>query len=390
MALVLESTSDFVLFPRDQSYLDMLDSRQDEIFDNLHFNPAADMHHHFADLATTTYDTYPSASAFSHSGSNYYGGALSFVVDVPKEIERANQGQITSSGSPSPSASFDHPPSILSSASGASIQSTPSSVVGSPYSHDTNPVQAQEHWTESHQGLGIGPGIAHNEGFGTDLYPLTNLENDLVFSEDKFPGSFVSESQIFSSSISTSVVSVPASVSCKYFSNSLPSFCSSPLAIDTSVVTRDVTIDTILRDVNSQIDIPNTALRSPASICSIETSPKSVRTTRPIHRPSSPRARTSFKSPTTPASARSQFDSRAAFSPTARLHISGWKSVIACDDSNASNSPTQLLPHTNTYGRPAPPSCSQVLSAKHQSHSPFFSQSSGRFIAPLDSTCWFS
>lgn len=392
MALVHDSTSDFVLFPRDQSYLDMLDSRQDEAFDSLHFNTASDMHRHFADLTSSTYDAYPSASAFSHSASNYYGGTLSFVVDAPKENERANQSQITSSGSPSPSVSFDHPPSILSSTSVASVNSTPSSAVGSPYSHDTKAVQGQEQWTDSHQGLGIAPGIAHNEGFGTDLYPLPNLDNDLVFSEDKFSGSFVGESRrIFSSSISASAASVPSSISsCKSPPNSLPAFCASPLAIDTSVATRDVTIDTILNEVNSQIDTPKTALMSPASINSVETSPKSFQSIRPIHHPSSPPARISFKSPTTPASAMSPFASRVTPPPSVRLHESRRNSIVACNDSKATNSPTLSSYRTHPYSRLAPLPGSQALSPKHQSQSPFFGQSSGRFIAPLESSCWFS
>ena len=392
MALVHDNTSDFVLFPRDQSYLDLLDSRQEETFDGLHFNTAPDMHRRFADLTSTSYDAYPPASAFSHSASNYYSGALSFVVDAPKENERANKSQITSSGSPSPSISFDQPPSILSSTSGPSVNSTPSSAVGSPYSHDTNPVQGQERWTESHQGLGIAPGIAHNEGFGTDLYPLTNLDNDLVFNEDKFSGSFVGESRkIFSSSISASAASARPSVSsCKSLPKSLPAFCSSPLAIDTSVVTRDVTIDTILKEVNSQIGTPNTALISPASINSIETSPRSFPSIRYIRRPSSPSACISFKSPTTPASAMSPVASRVTPPPSVRLREPHRNSVVASNDSKATNSPKPSSYRTHPYSRPALPPGSPSLSPKHQSQSPFFGQSSGRFIAPLESSCWFS
>lgn len=396
MALVHDCHSDFVLFPRDQTYLDMLDSRQDETFENIpHYTTASDMHH-FSDLAGTTYD--PSTAAFSTVVSSYYGGnggTLNFAVDIPKENERLNQRQFTPSGSPSPSISqsFDHPPSILSSTSGASAQSTASSAAGSPYSHDTNHVPNQEHWTESHQGLGIAPGIAHNEGFGSDLYQLTNIDNDLVFSEDKFPNNFVGESRkIFSSSISTSSAASPVPVSvlsCASSQSFVPAFRSSPLALDTSVTTRDVTIDTILKEVNSRIHTPTTALTSPASTSSIETSPRYFRSTR-LAPQSSPSVRSSFKSPTTPASAMSPLTSRSTPPPSVHPHKSRRNSLASCSDSKAQQSPTMSSHRVHPYGRPTPPPSSQAHSQTHQSQSPFFGQSSGRFIAPLESSCWFS
>lgn len=399
MALVHDCHSDFVLFPRDHPYLDMLDSRQDEPFENIvHYTTASDMHHHFSDLASTTYDAFPSTSAFSSVASNYYGGSggsLNFVVDGSKENERLNQRQFTPSGSPSPSISqsFDHPPSILSSTSGASAQSTASSAAGSPYSHDINQVPSQEHWTESHQGLGIAPGNAHNDGFGSDLYPLTEINNDLVFSEDKFPNNFVGESRkIFSSSISTSstasLVPVPV-LSCASSQTFVPAFCSSSLILDTSVTARDVTIDTILKEVNSMIDTPATALTSPASTSSIETSPQYFRSTRRASH-SSPLVQSSFKSPTTPASAMSPFTSRSTPPPSARSQASRRNSLAPCSDLKAHPSPTTPSHRVHPYGRPSPPSSSQAHFHTHQSQSPFFGQSSGRFIAPLESSCWFS
>lgn len=306
-----------------------------------------------------------------------------------------DQRQFTPSGSPSPSISqsFDHPPSILSSTSGASAQSTASSAAGSPYSHDTNHVPSQENWTESHRGLGIVPGIAPNEGFGSDLYPLTSMDNELVFSEDKFPNNFVGESRkIFSSSIPTSSTasSVPVSVSsCASSQSFVSAFCYSPLALDTSVTTGDVTIDTILKEVNSRIDTPTTALTSPTSASSIETSPRYFRST-PLAPQSSPRVRGSFKSPTTPASAMSPLASRSTPPPSVRLHGSRRNSTAPCSDSKAQQSTTTSSHRVHPFGRPTPPPSSQAQFHIHQSQSPFFGQSSGRFIAPLESSCWFS
>lgn len=398
MALVQDCYSDFVLFPRDQPYLDILDARQDETFENIvHYTTASDMHHHFPDLASTTYDTYPSTSAFSTVTSNYYGGscgALNSVVDVPKEDERLNQRQFTPSGSPSPSISqsFDHPPSILSSTSGASAQSTASSAAGSPYSHDTNHVPSQELWMESHHGLGIASGIPHNEGFGSDLYPLTNIENELVFSDDKFPNNFVGESRkIFSSSISTSGAASPVSVSVSSSASSqsfVPAFRSPHLALDTSVTTGDVTIDTILKEVNSRVEKPTTDMISPASASSIETSPRYFRST-PLAPQPSPRVWGSFKSPTTPASAMSPLTSRSSTPQSARAHESRRNSLAPCSDSKAQQQTTPSH-RVYPYSRPTPPLSSQALSHINQSQSPFFGQSSGRFIAPLESSCRFS
>lgn len=396
--MVHDCHSDFVLFPRDQTYLDMLDSRQDETFENIvHYTTASDMHH-FSDLASTTYETYPPTSAFSTEASTYYsgsGGALNFVVDVPKDGERMNRRQFTPSGSRSPSISqsLDHPPSTLSSTSGASAQSTASSAAGSPYSHDTNHIPSQEHWTDSHQGLGIAPGIAHNEGFGSDLYPLTNIDNDLIFSEEKFPNNFVGESRKISlSSISTSSIAspVPASVSSYVRSQSfVTAFHSSPLALDTPVTTRDVTIDTILKEVNSRIHTPTTALTSPTSTSSIETTPRDFGSTG-LAPQSSPRTRSSFKSPTTPASAMSPLTSHST--PPSSVHPRELRrnSLAPCSDSKGQQSPTTSCYRLHRYGWPTPPPSSQSHSHTHQSQSPFFGQSSGRFIAPLESSCWFS
>lgn len=402
MALVQECHSDFVLFPREQPYLEMLESRQDDAFENIvHYTTASDMNHHFSDLASTTYDAYPSNSSFSAAASNYYGGsgaASNFAIDAPKENDRLNQRQFTPSGSPSPSMSqsFDHPPSILSSTSGASAQSTASSAAGSPYSHETNHIPSQEHWTESHQGLGIAPAIVHHEGFGSDLYPLTNISsNDIIFGEDKFSNNFVGKSRnIFSSSISPSSAAspVPASVSfCTSSQSFSTAFSSSPLALDTTMTTRDVTIDTILEEVNNRIATPSTDLTSPASARSMEASPRYFRS-KCLAPQSSPRVQSAFKSPTTPASATSPFTSRSTPPPSVRPHESRRNSLALCSELKAQQSPTTLShrAHPYAYCRPTPPSTAQTHFHTHQFQSPFVGQSSGRFIAPLESSCWFS
>lgn len=385
MALVHDSHNDFILFPRDQ-YLDLLESKQDDSFDSLAYS-TLEMHQRLSNL-TGTYDSYPSTASFSNPSLNYYeGGALNYAVGFSKENERLNQQRFTPCGSPSPSISqsFDQPPSILSSTSGASAQSTTSSAVGSPYPHDTSQVSGHENWSEPHQGLGIAPGISQHEGYGTELFPLTDLSSEVVFDEDKYPSnSFVGESsKIFSSSVSSRTTLVPASISSSSFPQGLESaLCASPLALDTSVATRILAIDTIPAEHRIR---SRTSMTDPESANSTDSPSKFFGSYSFLHRPtfSSP-VQDVFKSPTTPASAMSPLASRVA-PPSGR----GSNIVSSIDSINQqpSSSCSQLA---CSHARPNKLLSRQGLSHSNQFQSSFFSQSSGRFIAPLESSCWFS
>ncbi|KAL8729846.1 MAG: hypothetical protein Q9166_004487 [cf. Caloplaca sp. 2 TL-2023] len=147
---------------------------------------------------------------YSSAQSHYYN-ASHFLMDGPKDQTQRYQQRHTPSGSASPSIpqSLEHPPSTLSSASGASGQSTASSTVGSPYSLVTHSIPGQDAWSEPHQGLGIAPDIIHNDGFPQDVFPNGGLENELCFHDPKFPDSFVDPSLIqpFDTPISHSTTS---------------------------------------------------------------------------------------------------------------------------------------------------------------------------------------
>lgn len=388
MALVHNSHNDFILFPRDQ-YLDMLESKQDDSFDTLAYS-SLDMHQRLSNL-TGTYDSYPSTAAFSNSSLNYYGdGALNYAVGFSKENERFNQQRFTPCGSPSPSISqsFDQPPSILSSTSGASAQSTASSAVGSPYPHDTSQVSGHENWSESHQGLGIVPGISQHEGFGTELFPLNDLSSEGVFDQDKYSSnSFVGESnKILSSSVSSRTTLVPSSISSSSFPLGLESAVrSSPLALDTSVASR---IDTI----PSEHRIRSwTSMTDPESANSTDSSSTFFGSYGLLHRPtfSSP-AKDVFKSPTTPASAMSPLASRVSPPSGRRPHGTSGSNIVSPIDSTNQRPSSSCSQLAFSHGRPNKLPSRQGLSHTNQSQSPFFSQSSGRFIAPLESSCWFS
>ncbi|KAL8862925.1 MAG: hypothetical protein Q9178_000867 [Gyalolechia marmorata] len=135
------------------------------------------------------------------SGQSHYYNTPNLGLDGRKDHTRSYQQRHTPSGSVSPSIpqSLEHPPSTLSSTSGASGQSTASSTVGSPYSLATHSLPGQDAWAELNQGLGIAPDIVHNDGFPHDAFPSGVLENELCFQDGKFPDSFVGECERFSS-----------------------------------------------------------------------------------------------------------------------------------------------------------------------------------------------
>ena len=388
MAKVYSSVSDFVLFPRDQPYMGTLDLRLDD-FNNMHYQPNAvsNMHRHgdFSSHASTSYESYPAVSAYSSAPSAYFG-----AQNVPHETQKGSMARPlrrqTPSGSPSPSISqaFDHPPSTLSSASGASAQSTASSADGSPYASATHVLPYEDKWSGALHGLGIAPGIVNSESFAQDSFPPANFEHDLMLEDDKFPN-YVGEcgknfslsfpySQSFASSVSSSLAS----------QNFVPASSSRPLARNTTTGTKGVTIDSILEEANRKLQKP-VQLISPVSAASAAASPTSFtnrhQTTSPTQR------RSSFRSPLTPASATSRFPSRATSPYGSGDHVFLEHPL---DDVRAPRTREQSPEGCH----PCNPSTLPPISRHHghygQSQNPFFGQSSGRFVAPLESSCRFS
>ena len=382
MAVVQDRPGDFVLLSRDQSYLDMLDPRPDENFDILHYNIGSDMQHQFPDLSDNTYEPYPSTSPLSTNTSNCYNAQDSALVK-PKDISGLGQRQMPTSTttSPSVSRSFDHPPSTLSSASGASAQSTTSSAVGSPFSHATSNLPGQEHWVDSQQGLGIAAGIVHNESYGSEIYSLNHLEHDLVLSSDKFSNHFVGESQRFPSPSVSNSGSV-------WQSSILPSLAA-PLTLDTNVVSREYSMDAIKNESTDRIGSPALSNSSAATSLSHISQPCQAGT----QAPSPPQSNGSFKSPITPASAYSPRTPSTSSPLSARQHAFHSKSLVGGHDTRTLGIHRRALATScrwSPYDQAATPSKSPGRSYRDLILSPFFGQSSGRFIAPLESSCWFS
>lgn len=383
MALVHDSIEDFVLFPRDHPHFEMA---HEDSFGSLPFGAHArsDFHQQrYPD--TTSYDTYPAVSVYSPT-PQVYQNSYQYPLEQTK-TQAGPERRLTPAGSPSPSVSqtFDHPPSTLSSASGASVQSTASSAVGSPFSHATHSLPGQGQWAESQHGLGLAPEIVHSDGFGDEtMYPLSGLETDIMFDECKLQTSFVGESTDISSSSSGSQP-FPSISSCSASRSFIPAIPSPP-ALDQSVMVRNVTIDTILEEVNNRITSPGHTV-SPSSATSAKPSPETLYSANPH---SSPRTQSgSFKSPTTPASAMSPPSTSRAlpFGQQKRglrnAHVSPG---IERQAKRASvSTPYRFTP----YPRPVS-QVPQIPSPSLQSHNFFFNQSSGRFIPPLESSCWFS
>lgn len=378
MAKVYSSLNDFVLFSQDQRPMGTLDPRLDS-FNNMPYQPNAvsNMHQHgdFPGRASTSYDSYPSVSTYSSAPLAYFG-----AQNLPYETQKANMGrplrQQTPSGSPSPSISqaFDHPPSILSSASGASAQSTASSADGSPYASATHVLPYEDRWSGPLHGLGIAPGIVNSESFNQDSFPPANFDNDLMLEDSKF-SNFVGECGNFFSPSPLLNQSFPLVSSASASQSLVPASSSRPLAIDTTTGIKDLsTIDSILEEANSKIQKP---LQSESPI-SAAASPASV---------TSKHQTSSFRSPLTPASAVSRFSSRAT-SPRGTSDPVFFEHSF--DDVRAPESPHLSLKHFHPRKRSSTPPISQNQSLSGQSQNPFFGQSSGRFIAPLESSCWFS
>ena len=385
MAKVYSSFSDFELFPRNQSYMDILDPRLGENFSNMHYQPNAVSnmlrHGDFSGQASTSYESYPPVSAYSSAPSSYFG-----AQNVPYETQKGNMGRPmrrqTPSGSPSPSISqaFDHPPSTLSSASGASAQSTASSTDGSPYASATHVLPYEDKWSGPLHGLGIAPGIVSSENFSHESFPPANFDKELMLEDSKFPNYVGECGKNSSSSVSLSQPFASLVFSGLAPQNVVPVFSSRPLAPETATVTRDVTIDPILERANSKIQRP-VQLVSPISAASAAASPTTCINR---HQASSPiQTGSSFKDPLMPSSAASRVLSAATWPRGSGDDVFLRHPIISLNDPRAPRTPQQ-----------SPKRCSPPVS-RHQApyvqfQGPFLGQSSGRFVAPLESSCWFS
>jgi hypothetical protein len=233
------------------------------------------------------------------------------------------------------------PPSNLSTASGPSA---PSSAMGSPYSNHGHAVPHIPEW--SNQGLGINPSIVGFDNFGPQDYTFapSGMEPDFAFHDMNKP-SFVGECASLSAPLSSS----SSSSSVSTFVASSNSLCMTfePVGVDQT--------------------------RSDDGTPRLTQSPLSAATPSNDH---------FFRSPGTPASVSSPLSSRRF-------------SLFSLNGAASSSSSSSSLPSSGSAGRAQDPSSSppssespcQAFTSYRQT--PFFSQTSGQFVAPLESSCLF-
>ena len=285
---------------------------------------------------TTTYDTNDLTAPF-RLGTLDFHPALQFSLDPGKDLSNAPHGRATPSASPSSfSQPYDHASSMVSSISGASGQSTSSSVDGSPHVIATNHLPSHNKWSESAQGLAGGPDLISHDPHTQQAYPSLGFENEMSLDDQRFQH-FVGKHPTTSSNFSSaSFPSVPHST--------------------------PVTIDSILEEVQRSVDRPSPS----RSLCSKDEPSEAIAL------PS-----TGFASPHVSL----QSGPSASF-PSSM--VAGSPEVT---------SPARLSEHgfstQNIKQRSRTPiSYHETKSYASQNH--FFGHSSGRLVAPLESSCWFS
>ena len=305
----------------------------------------------FSGHASASYESYPQLAAYSSASSAYFG-ARNDPFEAAKAGPSIHRHNPSGPPSPSPSQIFENPSSNMSTASGASGQSTASSADGSPYANPQHSLPYQEKWEPL--GLGLGPEIVNTEVYNPTSFQGTSFDNEFMLDDSKFPHCVGEYEKNFSPSFPTSHSVTSSMSAASALQSHLPALCSLPLAMDAKPKQRNVTIDSILEEANSRIRNPKNLI-SPVSSASVTTSPtigpSKQSNASPVGR------RKSFKSPVIPASANSP-----------------------------QHSPRQL----HSYGRPARPPTSPSQVQFHNTQNSFFCQSSGRFVAPLESSCWFS
>ena len=272
--------------------------------------------------------------------------------------------------------SFDIQPPNLSSTSdsGTSVQSTSSSAMGSP---SLNPTYAQESWSTLSQGLGIAPGIVQHDHLGHEPFGTSSYDYDSLLVDDKVPGC-VGESSSISS---TQRLPPPASSfsssqnQSQYYSNV---FRTGQRPFDPQ---RATSLDTSMaghRSPSSASSLQTPTSANPYSGKGQQSGLQRTQSSDYLAAPGS----SEFKSPITPASAtRSR-----PFSPP-----SGDRRGRVLSNSNSRENRTRSMttPITGLTHGIGTSAGSQGASPSHAAQSPFFSQTSGLFVAPLGSSCWF-
>jgi hypothetical protein len=343
-----------------------------------HYNTQFDMdsgiHHPYPDLTFQHVNSFESTSSYSTAPSTMYD-MPSFAVSAPPPDMIKVEQYHRPTPSASPSQAGEQPPSSLSNASGQSIPSAASSAVGSPYSGNHG-MSYTDGWT-SVQGLGL----MNNDGMVPDICFTTGMESEMVFAPDHKLTSFVGECDKISSVKTNSIPFSAASPS--------QSFVSPAIAVNTTL-DPGITIDTILEQAESAVTTPKLG-SSPLSSRRSSSSPISAAGVNSMRRMSKDNGE--FRSPTTPASAvKQQFElpSSVHYSPAVTHRRGSLQKSVTGAGITKSRATPPYSPKRSFTSVPSPLQECPKHAYATQIHNSFFAQSSGSFLPPLESSCWFS
>ena len=307
-------------------------------------------------LPTSTYadQTYLNATSFdSYQAQQTYTHPDQFTFPLDPSFQQKHSLHPDYSPAHSASHSFDqqNPPFLSSTSdSGASVQSTISSAMGSP---SAQPQQSND-W--AHPSMGMFPGIVNSDGLGHDAYATTGFEMDSIPVTDK------------------GCVGELTAISSSQMQQNMPPFNMSSF---------NSSFD-LLRDAKpfpqafggSEWSVPQDTLPQVSAAQSLSIPSAFWPEVRGSSESASPNDSV-FKSPTTPASA-------SATSPVLERIRGKRKTSIAYPPNKRArgHSPlTQAMSYDETQLPQRPQAPPPTLS------SPFFTQSSGHFVPPLDYSC---
>ena len=377
MAVVLDGTRDFILFSqRPDSAFDSSASYVDSDFGSLPF----DMDTHYpasqAELAAQTYDAFP-VKEEQHPAGYYFDafgngmGALDASTEFPVSM---------SSTSPTVSHALDQASANFSLASGASAQSAASSTIGSPYSQHTPSLPAgPEQFFDSSNGLGIAQDLNGSSSADAFVQPFNPFlpGTDPQVVDDKSQSPFgVGEwplvlpsspaNSLRTSSLSSSSLHSPVH-SYGTGSSFLSPTSSHRLSIDGVMERQDAHTT---KPPSLAHWSPSVSPNDPSSVSHMPNVPFQASNRLPSQRVPVEASRTG---PTLYSSPQAHSQKRLADS---QLAPSAKKQKSHVD-----------VQHSDTQSTsPSSPSPSQFSQPSYS----FFNQSSGRFIPPLQFSCWFS
>lgn len=297
----------------------------------------------------TTYDSYPTQQTYNGQGLEHF----TFSTDQTN-LQPKNHLQAPSpTYSPSSSArhSFDYNPPVLSSNSdsGASVQSTLSSAMGSPSVH---PQQASE-WINQ-QNMSMLPSIVqHHDSLAQDMFTTTGYDLETIPATEK--GCVGELATVSSSQQAQTVAPFP-----------FPAF-SSPYNTfqESAYATHPIGMESWPLGVGSQ------DRAGPQTSVTLSTGFESTSPSDGL-----------FKSPTTPASATSPYQ---PISPVlARVKGQRKQSTGQVPKHKAAHTVSPLARSMSYHEKDVP---QRPHAPPPAFSSPFFSQSSGIFVPPLESSC---